>query len=82
MVTISEEKLKDLMKSALAEALEERRDLVQDIVEDAMEDIGLARAIEKGLGGKSIPREEVFAILEMGGSTGLQAATERQPARP
>lgn len=77
MVTISEEKLKDLMKSALAEALEERRDLVQDIVEEAMEDIGLARAIEQGLGGGSVPREEVFAILEGAGSTGLQAAPER-----
>jgi hypothetical protein len=64
MVTISEEKLKDLMKSALAEALEERRDLVRDIVEEAVEDIGLARAIEQELGGESISREEVFAILK------------------
>jgi hypothetical protein len=63
-IMISEERLKDLMKSALAEALEERRDLVQDIVEDAMEDIGLARAIEEGLRGESIPREEVIAILK------------------
>jgi hypothetical protein len=64
---INEERLKDLLKSALAEALEERRDLVQDIVEEAMEDIGLARAIEQGLGSESIPREEVFAILEEAG---------------
>ena len=63
-VTISEDKLKKMMKSALVEALEERRDLVHDIVEEAMEDIGLARAIEKGLESDSIPRKEVFAILE------------------
>ena len=62
--TFDEEKLKDLLKSALVEALEEHRDLVQDIVEEAMEDFAFARAIESGLEGESVPREEVFAILE------------------
>jgi len=66
-ITIDEEKLKDLLKSSLVEALMERRDLVQDIVEEAMEDIGLAHAIEQGLGSESIPREEVFAILDEAG---------------
>jgi len=62
--TFDEEKLKDLLKSALVEALKEQRDLVQDIVEEALEDIALARAIEQGLDSKSISRDEVFAILE------------------
>jgi len=62
-ITIDDEKLKDLLKSALVETLEEHRDLVQDIVEEAMEDIGLAHAIEQGLGSESIPRGEVFTIL-------------------
>ncbi len=62
--TIDEEKLKDLLKSALVEALEEHRDLVQDIVEEAMEDIALARAIEQGLSSEAVSRDEVFAILE------------------
>ncbi|HEX8163107.1 MAG TPA: hypothetical protein VF538_14655 [Pyrinomonadaceae bacterium] len=62
--TIDEEKLKELLKSALAEALEEQRDLVREIVEEAVEDIALARAIEQGLGGQPVSREEVFAILE------------------
>lgn len=59
-----EEKLKDILKSALVEALEENRDLVQDIVEEAMEDFALARAIEQGLTSESISRSEVFTILE------------------
>jgi hypothetical protein len=63
-VMIDEERLKDLLKSAIVEALEERRDLVQEIVEEAMEDIGLAYAIEQGLRSDTIPREEVFAILK------------------
>jgi phosphosulfolactate phosphohydrolase-like enzyme len=59
-----EDKLKDILKSALVEALEEHRDLVQSIVEDAMEDFALARAIEQGLEGESASRDEIFAILE------------------
>ena len=62
--TFDEEKLRDLLKSALVEALEENRDLVQDIVEEATEDFALARAIEQGLGSESISRDEVFAILD------------------
>ena len=62
--TFDEERMKDLLKSALVEALEENRDLVQDIVEEAMEDFALARAIEQGLASKSISREEVFGSLE------------------
>ena len=62
--TFDEEKLKSLVKSALVEALKEHRDLVREIVEEAMEDIALARAIEQGLGGESVSRDEVFAVLE------------------
>jgi hypothetical protein len=62
--TFDEEKLKDLLKSALVEALKENRGLVQDIVEEAMEDIALARAIEQGLGSESVSRDEVFTLLE------------------
>jgi hypothetical protein len=62
--TFDEQKLKDLLKSALVEVLEERRDLVQDIVEEAMEDFGLARAIERGLESHPVSRDEVFSVLE------------------
>ena len=62
--TFDEEKLKELLKSALVEALEEHRDLVQDMVAEALEDFALARAIEQGLASESVSRAEVFAILE------------------
>lgn len=64
MVTIEEERLKDLLKSALVEALEERRDLVQEIMEEAIEDIGLTHAIKRGLESESISHKEVFAVLK------------------
>ena len=63
-VTIDEERLKDLLKSAMIEALEEHRDVLQNIMEEVLEDIGLAHAIEQGLSSKSISRDEVSAILE------------------
>jgi hypothetical protein len=64
--TIDEEKLKDLMKSALVEVLEEHRGLLRDIVEEALEDIALSHAIEQGLDSKSVSRDEIFSILEGG----------------
>ena len=62
--SLDEAKLNELVKAAVIEALEERRDWVKDIVEEAMEDIALARAIEEGLGGESVSRDEVFSLLE------------------
>lgn len=64
--TIDEATLKELLKTALVEALHEHRDLVKDIVEEAIEDLALTRAIDEGLRGASVPREQVFAILEDG----------------
>ena len=63
MATFDEEKLRELMKSALIEALEERGDFVREIVAEVIEDIALARAIEQGLESEPISRNEVFAIL-------------------
>ncbi len=61
---IEEDKLKDLIKSALIEVLETRRDLLQEIVEEAMEDFAFSEAIKKGLESETVSREEVFAILD------------------
>lgn len=64
--TFDEERLKALLKSALGEALEEHRDLVREIVEESLEEIALALSIRQGLNTPAAPREEVFAILEVG----------------
>ena len=64
--SIDEAELKDLLKVAMVEALQEHRDLVKDIVEEAMEDIAFTRAIDEGLHGESVSREEVLAIVEGG----------------
>lgn len=64
MMTIEDEKLKDLVKTALVEVLETRRDLMQDAVEEAIEDFAFSRAVEQGISTEKISRQEIFAFLE------------------
>ena len=61
---IDEERLKDILKSAIVEVLEERRDLVRDLFEEAIEDIALSNAIEEGEQTPTVSRDEVFNVLE------------------
>lgn len=62
--SISQDQLKELIKTALVEVLEQRRDLLHDAVEEALEDIAFARAIEEGADTEIIGREEVLDLLE------------------
>ena len=62
--TLDETHLKKLFKTAMAEVLEENRELLREVIEEALEDIALARAIEEGLKTESVPRDEVFSVLE------------------
>jgi hypothetical protein len=55
-----------LFKAAIVEVFEERRDLVRDVVAEALEDIALVRAIDEGMQGPNVSREEVFKALEDG----------------
>lgn len=65
-LSVDENRLKDLFKTALIEVLEERKDLVRDLLEEVFEDIALARAIEAGEQTEIISRNEVFKLLEGG----------------
>lgn len=59
-MNISEQELKDLLKSAIVEVFEERGDLLRDIAEEAFEEMALSRAIEEGEKTELIKREQVF----------------------
>lgn len=63
-MNISEQELKELLKSAIVEVFEERGDLLRDIVEEAFEEVALSRAIEEGEKTELIKREQVFNILK------------------
>ena len=61
--SIEEDRLKELLKTAIVEVLEERRELVRDVFEEALEDVALVRAIEEGEQSPLISRDEVFKLL-------------------
>ena len=61
-VLIDEEKLKEILKSAIIEILEERKDLVRDLFEEALEDVALTHAIEEGERSKTVSRDEIFSV--------------------
>jgi hypothetical protein len=63
-VTIAEDRLKEVLKTAVVEVLEERGDLLREIVNEALEDLALARAIEEGEGSEIVGRDHVFDLLE------------------
>jgi hypothetical protein len=63
---LDDQRLKDLIKTALLELLEERKDLLRNLIEETLEDIALARAIEQGQRTEEARRSEVFSILEGG----------------
>jgi DNA-binding phage protein len=58
-----EEKLKEVLKSAIVEVFEERKDLVREVIEEALEDVALTRAIEEGDRTSTVTREEILKTL-------------------
>lgn len=62
--SISDDRIKELFKSAIVEVLEERGDLLREALAEAIEDVALVRAIDDGKGTATVTREEVFALLE------------------
>ncbi len=60
---IDDNKIKNLFKQAIIEAIEEKRDVVHDLFMEALEDIAMVRAIEEGELTDSVPRDEIFNIL-------------------
>lgn len=47
-LSLSEEQLKDVMKTAILENFQERRDLFQDLIIETLEDIAMIKAIDEG----------------------------------
>ena len=61
---ISDDRIKELFKSAIVEVLEERGDLLREALAEAIEEIAIVRAIEDGENTETITRDEVFTLLE------------------
>ena len=50
-------------KESLHELLLQERETLTNLIYEVMEDIALAKAIEEGLDGENVSREEIFALL-------------------
>jgi len=61
---IERNELKGLLKESLLELLEERRDVFYDLIAEVFEDLAMVKAIQEGVNTPSVPREDIFAILE------------------
>jgi methionyl-tRNA synthetase len=64
IASLDENRLKEILKTAMVEVLEERRDLVRDLIEEALEDVALSRAIEEGEQSPEVGRDEVFRLFD------------------
>lgn len=62
--TMSDDRIKELFKSAIIEVLEERADLFREALLNAIEDVALVRAIQDGESSETVTRDEVFSLLE------------------
>lgn len=63
-LSLSEAKLKDLLKTAILEVFQERRDLFQELIAETLEDMALIKAIDEGKDSEPVSRETIFSILE------------------
>lgn len=65
-LTLTENKLKDLLKVALTEVLQEQRELLTEVVLEVLEDVALAKAIQEGTETELVSRDSIFEILQSG----------------
>lgn len=64
VVSMDEERVKELLKQALMEVLQERKEMVYELLAEVIEDLALVNAIEEGKSTQTIQRAEVMEILE------------------
>jgi hypothetical protein len=63
-LSISDEKLKGIMKEAIIEIIKEKRKIFYEIILEAIEEVGLANAIREGRKNKFVGEDR---ILKMSG---------------
>jgi hypothetical protein len=61
---LDENQIKELFQQALVELLQERKDLLYELVAEVVEDLALLRAIKESEDSGTVPREEIFQLLE------------------
>lgn len=63
-LTLTDSKLKELLKVALTEVLQKQRELFAEVVIEVLEDIALVQAIKEGEETELVSRGAIFEILQ------------------
>ena len=66
-ISLDENKLKEILKTAIVEVIQERKEMFSDLLAEIIEDIGLEKAIKEGENTESVSREAIFKILDRQG---------------
>jgi len=63
-IVLSQDQLKELVKTAITEILQENKEVFSELLVEAIEDIAIERAIQEGESSESTSREAIFKLLE------------------
>ncbi|MBD1905452.1 MULTISPECIES: hypothetical protein [Cyanophyceae] len=66
-ISLTENKLKELIKTAIVELIQEQKEVFSDLLAEVIEDIALEKAIKEGESTDPVSREAIFKILERQG---------------
>jgi len=62
-LSISDEKLKEVMKEAIIEIIKKKRKVFYEIILEAIEEVGLANAIREGRKNKFVGEDRILKML-------------------
>ncbi|MCK4223654.1 MAG: hypothetical protein KAX39_00645 [candidate division Zixibacteria bacterium] len=62
-LSISDEKLKGIIKEAIIEIIKEKRKVFYEIILEAIEEVGLANAIREGRKNKFVGEDRILKML-------------------
>jgi len=62
-LSISDEKLKGIIKEAIIEIIKEKRKIFYEIILEAIEEVGLANAIREGRKNKFVGEDRILKML-------------------
>jgi len=62
-LSISDDKMKKIIKEVLIDIIEEKREVFYDVVLEALEEISLGNAIKKGRKNKFVSEDRILGII-------------------
>lgn len=63
-ITLNQDQLKEILKSAIAELLRENREEVSNFLAEIIEDVAMEQAIAEGETTELVSREAIFQLLK------------------